>query len=236
MKWVNRIYFNHNSDLITYLRWQYLYYACYQVPKSIHTCTHTDTKIYKCVKVYLLKIPLEFSEILTSNVSAFLGGRGLSLKEWRVSAQVPSSVFGDAPLNFAILRVRELSEASHAEGDAECGPLRSGRAQRASVRTTVCKVVRWLTLGISKFPSWPQSGSAVTGILKITDPVARMEIYWCLKSIILWPYKQNAQVRHLTSPGPQRSASSISLWMGCLSEPSDSKFKVTMADWTWAEL
>jgi len=72
---------NHNGDLTTDSRWQYLYYTCCQILKSVHTCMHTDTKIYKGIKVYMLKIPFEFSEIVTSNVSAFLNERGLSLKE-----------------------------------------------------------------------------------------------------------------------------------------------------------
>jgi len=137
------------------LRWQYFYYTCCQVPKSIYTRTHT--KIYKRIKVYLLKIPVKFSQILTSNVSAFLKGRGLSLRERRVSAQVPSSVFSDGPPTFANLRVHKLREASHSEGDAGRSPLRSRRAQRASLRTAVYGVTRRLALVISKFPSWPQS-------------------------------------------------------------------------------
>jgi len=42
---------------------------------------HTDAKIYKGIKIYLLKNPLKFSEILTSYVSAFLTRGVLSLRE-----------------------------------------------------------------------------------------------------------------------------------------------------------
>ena len=57
---------------------------------------------------------------------------------------------------------------SHSEGDAGHSLLRTRRAQRASLDTTVYRVVRWLTLGISKFPSWPQSIRGNSGILTAT--------------------------------------------------------------------
>ena len=78
------------------------------------------------------------------------------------SAQVPSATVTS---NF---RVRALWEASHSEGDAGHSPLRSRRAQRASLGAAVCRVARGLALGISKFPSWPQSVRGNSGILTAT--------------------------------------------------------------------
>lgn len=59
-------------------------------------------------------------------------------------------------------KVRELWEASHSEGDAVHNLLQSRRAQRASLRTTIYQVTRWLALVISKFPSWPQPEWVIT--------------------------------------------------------------------------
>ena len=67
---MNRIYYNHNSDLGIDSKGQYLYYTCYRISELVHTRMHTDTKMERERKIYLLKIPLEFSEIFTSNVSA----------------------------------------------------------------------------------------------------------------------------------------------------------------------
>jgi len=67
-----------------------------------------------------------------------------------------------------------LGEASHSEGDTGYSPLQSRRAQRDFLGTTVYKVSRWLTL-VSKFPSWPQFGLVIPGILKI--PVMLVLIY-----------------------------------------------------------
>lgn len=49
----------------------------------------------------MLKFPIEYSQMLPSNILAFLSGKGLSLKEWKVSAQTLSSVLGADPQNFA---------------------------------------------------------------------------------------------------------------------------------------
>ena len=85
------------------------------------------------------------------------------------SGQVPSATVTS---NF---RVWELWEVSHSEGGAWRSPLRSRRAQRASLGTAVYRVVTWLTLGISKFPPWPQSGLVITGILEI--PITLVPIH-----------------------------------------------------------
>lgn len=49
----------------------------------------------------MLKFPIEYSQMLPSNILAFLSGKGLSLKEWKVSAQTLSSILGADPQNFA---------------------------------------------------------------------------------------------------------------------------------------
>lgn len=38
----------------------------------------------------MLKIPIEYSKMLPSNILAFLSGKGLSHKEWKASAQALS--------------------------------------------------------------------------------------------------------------------------------------------------
>jgi len=68
-----------------------------------------------------------------------------------------------SPLSGTLLRglgtpeFKVVWEVSHSEGDAGCSPLQSRIAQRAWLGTDVYRVTRWSTLGISKFPSWPQS-------------------------------------------------------------------------------
>jgi len=50
-----------------------------------------------------------------------------------------------------------LWEASHSEEVTGCSLLWTRRPQRAFLGTAVYRVSRWLTLGISNFPSWSQS-------------------------------------------------------------------------------
>ena len=54
---------------------------------------------------------------------------------------------------------------SNSGADAGHSLLQSGRAQRASLKTAVYRVMRWLALVISKYPSWLQW--VITGILEI---------------------------------------------------------------------
>ena len=97
-----------------------------------------DTKIYIYIyKGTCLKIPLQLNEIFTSNVSAVLDGRRLSLKSEGSLEFSQRRVFSDGPPNFAILRVCGLREATHSEGGAGHSPLRSRRAQRSSLGTAV---------------------------------------------------------------------------------------------------
>jgi len=70
-------------------------------------------------------------------------------------------------------------------------PVWSRRVQRASLRTTVYSVVRCLALAISKFPSWPQSGLVITGILKIRRTLVPFHLGYnpdnvCLKAVRGW--------------------------------------------------
>jgi len=83
------------------------------------------------------------------------------------SAQVPSVTI---TLNSGVWG---LWETSHSEGDTEHSPLQSRRAQRALPGTAVYWVTRWLTLVISKFPSWPQSVGGNSGISATTAQ------FWC---------------------------------------------------------
>jgi len=131
--------------------------------------THARTQRYMWTdKGILVKNFLWVQWNLNVNVSAFLRGQGLSLKEWMVSAQIFLSVFGYNPANFTNFRVCELWEATHSKGDAGHSPLWSRRTQSSSVGTTVYRVARWLTSVISKFPSRPQSIWGNSDILAAT--------------------------------------------------------------------
>ena len=89
----------------------------------------------------------------------------------------------------------ELWEVSHSEGDAEHSPLRSRRAQRASLGTTVHRVSRWLALGISKSPSWPQSVLYISGILTVTVQFPYFPDCTVLTfTRRVWPQQQEFQV------------------------------------------
>lgn len=89
MEWINKIYYSHNSDLIIDLRSQCLYYTCY---RDLNQLTHAHTQrkkweIYawriKYIKVFLLKIPLEFSEII--QISWYFPGLVVSF--WWLSSE-----------------------------------------------------------------------------------------------------------------------------------------------------
>lgn len=54
--------------------------------------------------------------MLTSSILAFLSGKGLSLKEWKVSAQALSSILGADPQNFASCELRETSYQGVTDG------------------------------------------------------------------------------------------------------------------------
>lgn len=136
---------------------------------------HPGTKIYihKYVRIYLLKTPFE---ILTSNALVHLNGQGLSLEDWLgVSAQDLSSAFSGSPSSIVNMRVGELRDVSHSEGDAGHSPLRFGKTQRVSPRATVYMVPKQFAFVISKFLSWPQYRSIITVIFK--SPVTMVRFH-----------------------------------------------------------
>lgn len=122
-------------------------YVCCPACKSIHMCTHTDTKKYvqrytceKCPRSsvkYSHQMPLHLS---TADPS---GERGISL----------GSVVNDPPSCWA-------PEMSHSEGDV----LQPRGSRWVSLSATLYRVASWLTLVVSKFPLWPQSRPVITGI------------------------------------------------------------------------
>lgn len=86
--------------------------------------------------------------------------KGLSLKEWGISAQVQLSAFSGNPP----LQTGEITSSKRHPTGREILIYSllpdSGRSQRVSLRTSVAKL---LILVVSKFPSWPQTKLAVTG-------------------------------------------------------------------------
>ena len=127
---------------------------------------HTDTKIYKLIKVYLLKIPLTFSEVFTLSQHFSTG------ESWASGSEgfQPKSSHRSLVMVLWTWQIWDYvsSERYFTQGDAVRSPLWSRRAQRVSLKTAVHRVARWLTLVISKFPSWLQSRLVITGILKIS--------------------------------------------------------------------
>lgn len=117
----------------------------YQIRINPHVHTHRYNEV--CTKVYLWKIPLEFREAFTPD--AFASLNSWALRSGGVSAQ---AVVSGSLSCWAL-------EMSHSEGDV----LQPWWSQRVSLRATLCRVERWLTLVISKFPLWPQSRPVFTG-------------------------------------------------------------------------
>jgi len=88
----------------------------------------------------IIKIPLEFSEILASNQM--------------ISQRAKVEPHGDQPRWWQ--QSSRYSE-KHSTQRAGLSPLQTRRVQRAFLDTAVYRVSRRLTLGISNFPSWSQS-------------------------------------------------------------------------------
>jgi len=115
-KWLRRIYYyNHSSRILCWIDSQ----------------THTH-----------MKIPIEFSETLTSN--------------WTIFQWVKAESQGDRPR--WCWQSSRYSEKCPTQrellGIAHCGP---EELKRAFFGTTVYRVSRWFILGISIFPSWSWS-------------------------------------------------------------------------------
>lgn len=118
----------------------------YHMQINSHMQTHRHKEAG--TKVYLWKVPPEFSEGLASDTFAPLNSWAL-----RSGGYQPRPCLC-GPLSCWVL------EISYSEGNV----LQPRGSQRVSLRATLYRVARWLSLVSSKFPLWPQSRPVVTGI------------------------------------------------------------------------
>lgn len=124
---------------------------------TIYTYIHTQAylKTYKGIAVK--HSPWVQWNILSKCLN-FSTGEGWALRHVGTWAHVLSSAFIRSPRIISNLRVCDLWRAFYSEGDGSSSHLTFRKAQKSTLRTTICRVTRWFALvNINFHPGWNPS-------------------------------------------------------------------------------